>query len=159
MSLKKMLVLVGSLLVVAVVLAACGSAVTPTAAPVVTEAPTEAPTAVPTVDPTIAIQAAFDESGHTDDTSMVFHDWDESETKEVPATCAKCHSELGYVDFITNGKVSAGVPAPQGVFTCNLCHNDVAKGLTSVTFLRRSHREPRPRGYLHDLPSGTSVQS
>jgi hypothetical protein len=65
---------------------------------------------------------------------MVFHDWDEADPKEVPTTCAKCHSEQGNLDFIQDGKVDAAVPAPQGVFTCNLCHNDTAKALTSVTF-------------------------
>ena len=135
MSLKKMLVLVGLVLVVAVVLAACGAAATPapTEAPVVVEpTATEAPTAVPTVDPAIEIAAIFAESGHADAAAEAFIHWD-AET-EVPTSCAKCHSEAGFVDFITDGSVDAAAAVPNAPFTCTMCHNDAADALTSVTF-------------------------
>ncbi|MBK8418274.1 hypothetical protein [Candidatus Villigracilis saccharophilus] len=136
MSLKKMLVLVGLVLVVAVVLAACGAAATPapTEAPVVVVEPTatEAPTAVPTVDPAIEITAIFAESGHADAAAEAFIHWD-AET-EVPTSCAKCHSEAGFVDFIADGSVDAAAAVPNAPFTCTMCHNDAADALTSVTF-------------------------
>ena len=135
MSLKKMLVLVGLVLVVAVVLAACGAAATPapTEAPVVVEpTATEAPTAVPTVDPAIEIAAIFAESGHADAAAEAFIHWD-AET-EVPTSCAKCHSEAGFVDFIADGSVDAAAAVPNAPFTCTMCHNDAADALTSVTF-------------------------
>ncbi|MBK7455833.1 MAG: polyheme membrane-associated cytochrome C [Anaerolineales bacterium] len=135
MSLKKMLVLVGLVLVVAVVLAACGAAATPapTEAPVVVEpTATEAPTAVPTVDPAIEITAIFAESGHADAAAEAFIHWD-AET-EVPTSCAKCHSEAGFVDFIADGSVDAAAAVPNAPFTCTMCHNDAADALTSVTF-------------------------
>ena len=134
MSLKKMSVLAGLLLVAAVVLAACGSAATPTEAPVVvaTEAPTEAPTAAPTEDPAAAIEPIFAASGHADAAAEAFIHWDTE--AEVPTSCAKCHSEAGFVDFIADGKVDAAAPVPNTPFTCTMCHNDAADALTSVTF-------------------------
>jgi hypothetical protein len=137
MTIKKLLVLVGLLIVTAVVLAACGGAATPAPAvePVATEAPaTEAPTAVPTVDPAEAIKPIFAASGHADTEALAFNDWNEADPKEVPVSCAKCHSSAGYQDFITDGKVDAAVPAPAGTLECATCHNDTAKAMTSVTF-------------------------
>ncbi len=139
MNYKKMLVLLGALLVVGAVLAACGGATTPvpvkpTDAPA-TVAPTVVPT--PTVDPAEAIKPIFAASAHANADAEAFKHWDAADPKEVPTSCAKCHSEKGFVDFLANGKVTAAVPAPQGVFTCTLCHTDekgTVKPVTSVTF-------------------------
>jgi hypothetical protein len=121
----------------ALVLAACGGAAT-TPAPVVepTKAPaTAVPTAVPTVDPAEAIEPIFAASGHADAKALAFTDWDEADPKEVPVTCAKCHTSAGYQDFIADAKVDAPVPAgPSGTLECATCHNDTAKAMTSVTF-------------------------
>ena len=123
----------------ALILAACGGAAT-TEAPVAvaTEVPaTEAPTAtaVPTVDPAEAIMPIFAASGHADAEALAFTDWDEADPKEVPVTCAKCHTSAGYQDFIADGKVDTAVPAgPSGTLECATCHNDTAKAMTSVTF-------------------------
>lgn len=135
MSLKKMLVLIGLLLITAVVLAACGGAATPTEVPVIaTEAPTEAPTAVPTVDPAVAIEPVFAASGHADVSAEAFKHWDAETPAEVPTSCAKCHTSAGFQDFIADGTVDAAVPAPAGSLECATCHNDAADALTSVTF-------------------------
>ena len=133
MTLKKLLVLVGLLIVTAVVLAACATA---TPVPVVpTEAPaTVAPTVVPTVDPAEAIKPIFAASGHADAAAEAFVHWDGETPAEIPTSCAKCHSEAGFVDFATDGKVDAAVAAPGQAFTCAMCHNDAADALTSVTF-------------------------
>ncbi len=138
MTLKKLLVLVGLLIVAAAVLAACGGAAT-TPAPVVepTKVPaTAVPTAVPTVDPAEAIKPIFAASGHADASAEAFKHWDDATANPdgIPTSCAKCHSEAGFVDFIADGKVDAAVPAPGVAFTCTMCHNDAADALTSVTF-------------------------
>jgi hypothetical protein len=138
MTFKKILVLVGLLLVTAVVLAACGGAATE--APVVpTEAPTQVPptaTPVPTVDPAEAIKPIFAASGHADASAEAFKHWDDTTANPdgIPVACAKCHSEVGFADFITDGKVDAAVKAPGVPFTCATCHNDAADKLSSVTF-------------------------
>lgn len=135
MPMKKFLLVLGVVLVVGAVLAACS---TPTPAP--TEAPTEVPptaTAVPptaTPDPAEAIKPIFEASGHADASAEAFKHWDAATPAEIPTTCAKCHSEAGFVDFIQDGKVDAAVPAPGKPFTCTMCHNEAADKLTSVTF-------------------------
>ncbi len=135
MPMKKLLLVLGVVLVVGAVLAACS---TPTPAP--TEAPTAVPptaTAVPptaTPDPAEAIKPIFEASGHADATAEAFKHWDAATPAEIPTACAKCHSEAGFVDFIQDGKVDAAVPAPGKPFTCTMCHNDAADKLTSVTF-------------------------
>lgn len=135
MPMKKLLLVLGVVLVVGAVLAACS---TPTPAP--TEAPTEVPptaTAVPptaTPDPAEAIKPIFEASGHADASAEAFKHWDAATPAEIPTTCAKCHSEAGFVDFIADGTVDAAVPAPGKPFTCTMCHNEAADKLTSVTF-------------------------
>lgn len=146
--LKKSLLIVGVLLVLAAILAACAPATTPvpTEAPVVAPptsvaeptavAPTAVPTAAaaPTVDPAEAIKPIFAASGHADAKAMAFNDWNEANPKEVPATCARCHTSAGFQEYIANGKVAAGIPAPAGTLECATCHNDTADKLSSVTF-------------------------
>jgi hypothetical protein len=141
--LKKSLLIVGVLLVFMAILAACAPATpAPTEAPVATATvaeptavpPTAVPTAVPTVDPTIAIKATFAASGHGDAKAQAFTDWDTAKPQEVPAACARCHTSKGFQEYIANGKVAAGIPAPAGTLECATCHNDTAQALTSVTF-------------------------
>ncbi len=142
--------IVAGLIVIALtlILAACGGAQPtgtpcPVAAPCATcapqvnptAAPTQAcPTAVPPVVKDVPNQDKWVNSGHADATAEAFTHWDASTPAEVPTSCAKCHTSAGFVDFATNGKVSAAVPAPAGVITCVTCHNDAAEKLTSVTF-------------------------
>ncbi|MGZ6346990.1 MAG: hypothetical protein ACXWNC_05430 [Anaerolineales bacterium] len=126
MSLKRILILLGIVIVSAVVLAACGSS-TATTTPSQTAAPAQ-----PTLD--IPFKDAFLGSGHTDAKAQAFTHWDTASPAVVPATCAKCHTSAGFQDFATNGKVTADVPAPAGTFTCTTCHNPAVMALTSVTF-------------------------
>jgi len=141
--LKKVLLIVGVLLVFAAILAACAPATpVPTEAPVVAPTvaeptavpPTAVPTAAPTADPAETIKPIFAASGHGDAKALAFTDWDTSTPQEVPATCARCHASKGFQEYIANGKVAAGIPAPAGPLECATCHNDTAQGLTSVTF-------------------------
>ena len=46
------------------------------------------------------ISEKWTESGHADAESESFVHWDEEEVPEVPANCAKCHSGIGYLDFL-----------------------------------------------------------
>jgi hypothetical protein len=89
--------------------------------------PTEVPMVVPNMD-------AFLASGHADATAMAFNDWNEATPPEVPTACARCHASAGFHEFITTGKVAAGIPAPAGAFECETCHNAAASELMSVTF-------------------------
>jgi hypothetical protein len=77
-------------------------------------------------------------SAHGDTTAVAFNYWNTSEAKEVPATCAKCHSTDGFLDFLGADGSAAGVvdhAAPLGsVVSCEACHNDVTLTKSSVTF-------------------------
>jgi len=115
MPLKKFLVLVGALVVLTAILAACGAK------------PTETPLEVPFKD-------AYTSSGHADAAAEAFNHWNDEDPAEIPTSCANCHSAAGYLDYLQDGKVDTAVPAPAGTITCITCHNDAAKNLTNVTF-------------------------
>jgi len=126
---KRTLLVVGLILGLALIFAACApkaAPVEPTAVPA-----TEVPPA-PTEDPAVAIAAEFAASGHADATGEAFVHWD-AET-EIPVGCAKCHSEAGFVEYAGTGAIAAGIPVPGKPFSCATCHNDAADALTSVTF-------------------------
>lgn len=137
MNFKKFLILLGVLVVIGAVLAACGGA---------TEEPTEATEAVTTEEAPVApvpdtpYLAEWQGSAHADVAGEPFRHWDEEDPAEVPATCAKCHSTAGYEDFLgadgsEAGKVDANVPAAdaQGV-QCAACHNASTISKTTVMF-------------------------
>ncbi|MCB8950747.1 MAG: cytochrome c3 family protein [Ardenticatenales bacterium] len=77
-------------------------------------------------------------SGHADKTAEAFVHWNEDDPAEVPESCARCHSGVGYQDFIGADGSEAGVvdqPAPIGsVITCDACHNAATVMMTSVVF-------------------------
>ena len=119
------------LLLAAVLLVACGKA---------TPAPTSEPTEAPAPTAIVPQQEAAAGSGHADTTAEAFRHWDEDDPAEVPASCAKCHSAAGYMDYLgadgsLAGKVDAAVAATeaQGI-TCVACHNSTAVTHTSVVF-------------------------
>jgi hypothetical protein len=131
MTLKKMLVLIGLLIITAAVLAACGG--TATATPPPTEAP--APAA-----PEMPYLVDWQGSGHNAVDTEPFRHWDAEDPAEVPTTCAKCHTTAGYQDFLgvdgsEAGKVDAVVPAAesQGI-QCVACHNVGTISKTTVVF-------------------------
>lgn len=136
--LKKVFFALGALLVLAALVVACAPATPAATEAPATEVPTvAAPTEVPptpTEDPAVAAQALFAASAHANVDAEAFKHWDAADPKEVPTSCAKCHTAAGFQDFVADGKVDAAVPAPAGAFTCEMCHNDAAKALTSVTF-------------------------
>jgi hypothetical protein len=142
MSMKKFMVLLGSLIVAVVLITACGSQ--PTEAPAPTEPP-PAPTEEVMVKPEAEVPflAAWEGSAHNAVDTEPFRHWDDATANPdgVPVACAKCHSTAGYQDFLgadgsEAGKVDAAVPAKdaQGI-QCVACHNPVASFQTdSVAF-------------------------
>ncbi|MFN8412149.1 MAG: hypothetical protein U0Z26_07160 [Anaerolineales bacterium] len=135
MNFKKMLVLLGVVLVVATILVACGG--TPTTAP--TAAATEAPVAPI---PDTPYLADWQGSAHAQVADEPFRHWDDATANPdgVPTSCAKCHTTDGYRDYIgadgsEAGKVDVAVAADhaQGI-QCVACHNAVTISKTSVVF-------------------------
>ncbi len=91
--------------------------------------------------PVVPVIPFFDQwvnSGHADTTAEAFVHWNEDDPAEVPESCAKCHSGIGYQDFIGADGSAAGVvdaPAPTGaVITCDACHNATTVMMSSVVF-------------------------
>lgn len=140
--------LVAVVLLLMVVLAACAS---PTPAP--TQAPAQPPTKAPEPtavpqptaipEPTkvpleVPFEAQWVSSPHNDATAEAFKHWDEEDPKEVPASCATCHTTTGYQDYLgadgsEAGKVDKNQPIGQTV-QCAACHNEKASTLTEVAF-------------------------
>jgi len=88
---------------------------------------------------TVPFEEAWANSPHNDITSESFVHWDGDDPAVVPADCAKCHSEPGYLDFLGADGTEAGVinaeSFPTGTtVTCAACHNDVTIHKTSVVF-------------------------
>jgi hypothetical protein len=137
MSVKKGLTLLGTIILLAVILVACGGKPEPTVVP--TAAPTEE------VKPVVEIpyQAEWESSAHNAVDSEPFRHWDDAVENPdgVPANCAKCHTTAGYQDYIgADGSEALKVDAPvaaadaQGV-QCVACHNPVTTfQMTSVAF-------------------------
>ena len=107
-----------------------------------------------------AIRRAWLGSAHADLTAEPFAHWNDDSPAVVPKACARCHSGLGYQDFVGvlanpnatppetvpssnlndpppspgQGQVASG-PWPVGTpVNCDACHNEVTRNLTEVTF-------------------------
>lgn len=95
----------------------------------------ETPAAATAVAPEVPFLDAWMGSGHADATAEAFIHWD-TEADGVPANCAKCHSEPGYLDFLGVDGTEAGIvdsPAMTGtVVSCVACHNDATLDKDSV---------------------------
>jgi len=135
MSTKKILMLLGTALLLAVLLAACGGKPEPTAAPTAAPVEEEATVEVPNL-------AAWEASPHNAVDTEPFRHWDDATANPdgVPVACARCHTSAGYQDFLgADGSapdvVDNPVPAKdaQGI-QCITCHNPVASNLNEVAF-------------------------
>ncbi|MEA3336360.1 MAG: hypothetical protein U9R25_10650 [Chloroflexota bacterium] len=77
-------------------------------------------------------------SGHADAEAEAFAHWNEDDPAVVPANCAKCHSEGGYLDFLGEDGSEPGVvneDHPVGsTVTCVACHNQSTIHKDSVVF-------------------------
>lgn len=147
MNYKKYL-FIGLLLIgLSLAIAACSSptgtaAVVPTAQACPTcptaEACPEAPACPTPVVADVPFEQAWVNSGHADATAEAFRHWDTADPKEVPTSCAQCHTPTGYMDYLgadgsAPGVVDSAQPVSNGI-TCIACHNDAAVALNTVTF-------------------------
>jgi hypothetical protein len=114
----------------------------------------------PTTGTAVDIRNLWLGSAHADLTSEPFAHWNDESPAVIPQACAKCHSGLGYRDFLGvlanpnatppetapssnlndpapspgQGQVASG-PWPVGTpVNCDTCHNPVTQFLTEVTF-------------------------
>ena len=86
----------------------------------------------------VPFEAAWASSAHADITAEAFRHWDEEDDGLVAASCAKCHSTEGYIDFhggdgsevgsIENEVVAVDVMGVQ----CVACHNPAVVKKDSV---------------------------
>jgi hypothetical protein len=96
-------------------------------------------TAAPMTEPEVVVPflAAWQGSGHNDAAAEAFVHWDEDDPAVVPASCAKCHSTPGYIDYVggdgtaVNAMDAADYPIGTTV-TCEACHNEGTVDKTSV---------------------------
>lgn len=78
-------------------------------------------------------------SAHADETAEAFVHWDEDDPAVVPASCARCHSNNGFLDFVgADGSTPWVVDgaADPGIFHCEVCHQSsgAPRDLGMVTF-------------------------
>lgn len=77
-------------------------------------------------------------SPHNDVESEAFAHWNEDDPAVVEENCARCHSGVGFQDFIGADGSAAGsveaAPAVGSTVDCVACHNDAARAMTSVVF-------------------------
>ncbi|MCB9139292.1 MAG: hypothetical protein H6642_13175 [Caldilineaceae bacterium] len=75
-------------------------------------------------------------SAHADSEAEAFTHWNEDDPAVVPESCAKCHSQAGYLDYLGADGTEAGTvdnPAPTGsTVTCVTCHNEATLHKESV---------------------------
>lgn len=143
---KRIALLLGLALALALVLTGCAAQATET--PEVEVVPTQTcPSCPECPTPTepapcpeakeAPFEAEFMASPHAKADAEAFVHWDEEGS--VPATCANCHTSQGYQDFLgadgsAVGTVDAEIAAPAGTLECATCHNSASVTLTSVTF-------------------------
>ena len=119
MNYKKYL-FIGLLLIgISLAVAACSSAPATTAAVVpptqacptcpTAEACPEAPACPTPVVADVPFQADWVGSAHADSTAEAFRHWDTADPKEVPTSCARCHTPTGYMDYLGADGTAAGV--------------------------------------------------
>ncbi len=88
--------------------------------------------------PTVPYLERWLGSAHADKTAEAFVHWNEDDPPQVPADCARCHSDQGYRDYIGEDGSAVGVvdqPAPVGsTVECQTCHNATTATLDFVTF-------------------------
>lgn len=131
MSNKKIMIAIGSLLIFAAILVACGPK-DATLTPVPSEEAESLENSIP-------FYASWVGSAHADGEAEAFIHWNEDDPAVIPVACARCHSPSGYEDFMGTdgspaGSIEAEVPAPDGVIGCTTCHNEATRTLSSVTF-------------------------
>jgi len=106
--------------------------VTPAASPAATRVtPIASPVATAN-----AFEVLWAGSAHANATAEAFAHWNNDSPAEIPAACARCHSEPGYLDYIgadgsTPGQVDKNAPIGTTV-TCTTCHDDLTTNIRRV---------------------------
>ena len=121
------------LLGITVFLAACS----PSGAP--TPAPTQEDPVVPAPAPTpMSFNELWKSSPHAKSDAVAFTHWDAADPQEIPASCARCHSRPGFLDYLgVDGSAAEVVDAPAKIgttITCYVCHNEATYTLDNVIF-------------------------
>ncbi|SOE18239.1 hypothetical protein SAMN05877838_3159 [Hoeflea halophila] len=84
------------------------------------------------------IVEAWRQSPHADFESQAFTHWNDEEARQVPGSCAVCHSGIGFNSYVTGDMSVAGIldhPTPLGnTVDCAACHGEGATNLTEVPF-------------------------
>ena len=98
------------------------------------------------------IEAAWESSAHADTEATAFTRWDNDDPPQVPVNCAKCHSTIGYHDFLgLDGATPGQVDNPAAIGTtvaCEACHNEISD--TRTTAVMPSHIELTELGQNSD---------
>ncbi len=85
----------------------------------------------------VPFEADWADSGHADAEAEPFVHWG-ADPNTVSTTCARCHSGLGFQDFIGADGSQAGVvdvaPVAGSLVDCTACHNAVTAAMDTVTF-------------------------
>ncbi len=141
---KKYFYVGAMLLVLGLIVVACASPTPVAPTPLPTAATAAKPTEVPKAALVIPNQAGWEKSGHNDIKAEAFVHWDKDKPPDgatvpvVPADCARCHSGVGFKDFVgADGSTAFKVdkaPNVGSTINCDSCHNDKASSLASVTF-------------------------
>lgn len=128
-------------LVIVLFLAACQKGTsTPGSTPEdqATAEPCTIAAACPDLSTDVPFYALWADSGHADASAEAFRHWDEESPKEVPTSCAKCHSSTGFLDYIgADGSTVNAVDvaaATDTVINCLTCHNEATESLSTVVF-------------------------
>ncbi len=97
---------------------------------------TPAPARTEGLDSLERLISAWLDSPHGDYRALSFTYWNQD--GEVPESCAMCHSETGFLDFLGVGDHTAGQVDHPGtintVIGCASCHTEEAHALDAVTF-------------------------
>lgn len=135
---KKNIILVLVMVAAVLVLASC----TGGESPAVADCP-DCPECPEIICPTplggeVPFEAAWASSAHADSTAEAFRHWDEEDNGLVSASCVKCHSTAGYVDFHGGDGSAAGTIENEVVAVdvmgvqCVACHNPAVVKKDSV---------------------------
>ncbi|NJN55928.1 MAG: hypothetical protein HC804_14990 [Anaerolineae bacterium] len=159
---RRICLIVGSLLIFSIGIAACSQEPETVEVTRIVEVPVEIEVPAETVEVEVPVEVTrvvevmvepevpemamsvipFEEqwasSPHAAADAEAFVHWDADDPAEVPANCAKCHSTTGFMDFVgadgsAFGSVETAVPVGE-VIECQACHNDATQDLASVTF-------------------------
>lgn len=90
-------------------------------------------------EPVEAVTTKWSSSGHAKRESESFRHWDPEDPPVIPTNCAKCHSTIGYLDFLgqdgsTAEKVDSETLPVGTTVECVACHNESSLRMVSVTF-------------------------